>query len=677
MGEAMNTVSQIGFVLSQTKINSKFTSLSQRLTNARSILLITSYLLLCAQSVLSETYLIDFNTFELPGGNWNSLQSNQTTNVSLIDDETGVTGAATLSHTLGGVDSTNSGGWTAGNVGWVHTAAANDGIYSVTNGSLTFNGLSNGNTYAIDVVAVETLFPSVADFKVEGQFADSNRLGTTALGDDWDTATDGLNNWLTWDAVIPSNGAITLTTYAPGGYTTINAIRIRSVGIPNNPPTSSSFVANPTEGITHFFSTADFPYNDADGDPLDHVLVDTVPVAGTLYLDANNNDSFNAGEELTDGAVVSKANLDAGHLQYIQNGTSNSSFSFEVSDGIEASNGNYVASLNITAVPANVTAVNVPNDSTYILNDTLNFSVAFSKNVTVGGTPVLLVTIGSDSVMANFQNGSGGSVLSFSYTVQSGDFDDNGIVINGLNLNGGTITSNGGLDANLSLNAVGDTSQVLIDAVAPLVQSVTRQNPSSSPTSADSVTLRYTFTEAVNNVQDSNFFSNNPSVINNIHATPVSGMTYDVEFSGANLAEFNGTIVFGFITAGITDLPGNNMTSSSVVGTNDNNYTFENIYFIGGTVSGLLAGNYFVLTNNGGDDKIITQNGAYVFNTPLVHNESYEVVMDLEPNDPIQPCLIINASSSINSADVTDIDVSCEIGNDLIYRDGFEAPVPD
>ena len=103
------------------------------------MVLVISFLL--SSTALAETYLVDFSQFETPGGNWNSLQSNQTSNVPLTDDDTGSLGSATLSHTLGGVDSNISGGWTAGNVGWVHTAAVSDGIYSVPNGTLTINGL--------------------------------------------------------------------------------------------------------------------------------------------------------------------------------------------------------------------------------------------------------------------------------------------------------------------------------------------------------------------------------------------------------------------------------------------------------------------------------------------------------------------------------------------------------
>lgn len=642
--------------------------------NTIEIFLLSS-LLLISTVASCETYLIDFSQFETPGGNWNSLLSNQTTNVALIDDETGVNGAATLSHTLGGVDSNISGGWTAGNVGWIDTAAVSDGIYSVTNAAVTISGLSNGSTYAIDLVAVETAFPSTADFQVDGQFADSNRLGTNALGDDWNTAVDGLNNWLTWDAVMPNSGSITLSVYAPGGYTTLNAIRIRSVGTPNTPPTATNFTAQVTENQTHTFLTTDFSYSDADADPFDHLVIEQIPAHGVLYLDGNNNDSFDNGEGVHMGESVIKSELDNGNLQYIQNGANNTSFQFEVNDGIESSDQNYVATLNLTPVPAVVNSVSVPNAMTYNANSSLNFSVVFSKIVDVNqnnGTPGLELTIGSSVVMADYQGGSGSNTLNFTYSIQAGDFDNDGIGVNGLLLNNGSIQSNGTVDANLTLNAVGDTSLVFVDAVAPQVQSVTRLNPATSPTSADQVTLRYTFTEAVNNVQDGNFFSNNPSVITSINATSSAADVYDVEFSGSALAEFNGSIVFGLIPSGISDSANNPMNSSAVIGTNNNSYEFINLYFIGGTVNGLLEGNYMVLTNNDGDDEIITTNGPYVFDTPLTHQESYQVDIDLTPIDPIQPCQIFNASAAINGDDVTNIDVTCEVGNDLINRNGFE-----
>ncbi len=119
----------------------------------------------------------------------------------------------------------------------------------------------------------------------------------------------------------------------------------------NTAPTASSFTATggPVENQTFTFATSDFNYNDTDGDPLDHVLIEATPAAGTLYVDADNDDTYDGGEELSANDQVSKADLDAGNLQYIQNGTTNTSFQFEVNDGTDNSTGNYVATLNMTA----------------------------------------------------------------------------------------------------------------------------------------------------------------------------------------------------------------------------------------------------------------------------------------------------------------------------------------
>jgi|GEM_PF-2062529 S-layer homology domain. len=127
----------------------------------------------------------------------------------------------------------------------------------------------------------------------------------------------------------------------------------------------------------------------------------------------------------------------------------------------------------VDAVAPAVVSVIVPISKTYIAGDTLDFTVQFNENVTVTGTPYLPVTIGSTTVQAQYASGSGTNTLLFSYTVQAGDLDTDGIVVAGLNLNGGTIKDTATNDANLTLNSVGSTASVLIDAAAPSVSSVT------------------------------------------------------------------------------------------------------------------------------------------------------------------------------------------------------------
>ena len=99
-------------------------------------------------------------------------------------------------------------------------------------------------------------------------------------------------------------------------------------------------------------------------------------------------------------------------------------------------------------------------------------------------------------------------------------------------------------------------------------------------------------------------------------------------------------------------------------------------YFIGGTVNGLFEGNYLVLQNNGGDDEIIMGNGAFVFSTPIEDEQNYNVSIDMQPDNPIQPCMVSNNTGSVMGADVTDVMVTCEFGDDLIFRNGFEVPPP-
>ena len=89
-------------------------------------------------------------------------------------------------------------------------------------------------------------------------------------------------------------------------------------------------------------------------------------------------------------------------------------------------------------------------------------------------------------------------------------------------------------------------------------------------------------------------------------------------------------------------------------------------------MSTLLEGNFLVLKNDQNDEEIITMDGAYAFPSSYANNDSYTVTIDLQPINPIQPCDLINGSATINAADVTDINVTCEVGTDLIYRDGFE-----
>jgi hypothetical protein len=122
-----------------------------------------------------------------------------------------------------------------------------------------------------------------------------------------------------------------------------------------------------------------------------------------------------------------------------------------------------------------VSNVSEPSDGTYIAGQDLDFTINTNENVTVnttGGTPQLSITIGSTTRQAIYQSGSGTSALLFRYTVQSGELDTDGITVGTLSANGGTMRDGAGNDMNTTLNSVGSTALVLVDAVTPTVSSV-------------------------------------------------------------------------------------------------------------------------------------------------------------------------------------------------------------
>ena len=95
---------------------------------------------------------------------------------------------------------------------------------------------------------------------------------------------------------------------------------------------------------------------------------------------------------------------------------------------------------------------------TYGAGETITVRILLTSNVTVTGSPELALTIGSQTRQATFQRLFAGAttLMQFRYTVQATDTDSDGISIgaNALSLNGGTIQSQTGVDAALSLSSV-------------------------------------------------------------------------------------------------------------------------------------------------------------------------------------------------------------------------------
>ena len=95
-----------------------------------------------------------------------------------------------------------------------------------------------------------------------------------------------------------------------------------------------------------------------------------------------------------------------------------------------------------------MTSVRIASDpqtgSTYAEGEDIRVEVVFEKEVHVTGEPLLILSIGANSRTAVVVSGSGTDTLTFQYTVQEGDLDDDGISIASDALRQGTIEDNVG-----------------------------------------------------------------------------------------------------------------------------------------------------------------------------------------------------------------------------------------
>ncbi|MFB9210303.1 MBG domain-containing protein [Echinicola jeungdonensis] len=281
------------------------------------------------------------------------------------------------------------------------TSAGDGGIGEVLDNfgvgdSKSLDLLSNGSTGAIETFRIK---------RTDGAEFDFTGIYVANYGGDVITVQGYRSSSSVGSPQTVSNGDIKSLTF----NVTVDEVHISSsdfflvnidefsgeIVASNSAPTASSFTASngPYENLTYTFSTSDFGYSDGDGDVLDHLLIESVPGSGTLYVDADNDDVYDGGEEVSTSDQVSKADLDAGNLQYIQNGSTNTSFQFEVNDGTDTSTGNYTATLNVSAVPTVTLSLSPSSKSESLTSNnvvTATLSNSYGANTTVnlsfGGT---------------------------------------------------------------------------------------------------------------------------------------------------------------------------------------------------------------------------------------------------------------------------------------------------
>ncbi len=246
-------------------------------------------------------------------------------------------------------------------------------------------------------------------------------------------------------------------------------------------------------------------------------------------------------------------------------------------------------------LPGITTTVDVPANNTYKTSVNLDFTVNYNKIENIaGGIPYIPITLNTGGIVnATYISGTGTKTLLFRYTVASGNIDADGITVGSAIVlpSGCTMRDASAIDASLTLNSVASTTDVLVDAVAPSVSSITRQNPTDAATIASSVVFRVTFSENVNGVDISDFSLTTTGTVAGTIASvsAATGATIDVT---VNTISGIGSLRLDLKSSGtgINDTPGNPLSAG---------FTGGEIYTIAtpGTWTGAISSDWNVADN--------------------------------------------------------------------------------
>ena len=257
--------------------------------------------------------------------------------------------------------------------------------------------------------------------------------------------------------------------------------------------------------------------------------------------------------------------------------------------------GPYVESLAVTSTPR-IMRTGEPVADTYGAGETIEFTLALSEAVTVTGTPHLQFSLGGTNTHAGYARGSGTDKLVFAHAVQAGDADADGIFVqDGEDVSGNSAVV---LDTGEDIAAMDDSadadlvnpgrgarsghrvdgSMSVFDTAAPTVLSIVHQDPADSPTNADTLTWRVTFSEDVTNVDPADFTLTGTTATPAV-AVATASTVFDVTASGGDLAELDGTVTLGFAPgqdiADTADTP-NALADTAPTGTDERSYDLDN-----------------------------------------------------------------------------------------------------
>jgi hypothetical protein len=236
-----------------------------------------------------------------------------------------------------------------------------------------------------------------------------------------------------------------------------------------------------------------------------------------------------------------------------------------------------------TAAPRIVSVTSPTSNGSYRAGQTIVVQVNFSREVNVTGVPQLTLETGASDAVVNYSSGSGSSVLTFNYTIQSGhnssDLDYRAYTsVSPFSLNGGTITDvlNSLTDAAIllacpgSAGSLGASAAIVVDTIPPAVSSLNSSTANGAYRAGQTLSLQVNFPEIVTVVGAPTLTLEtgaSDAVVNYASGSGTSALTFlytiasgenssDLDSQSANALALNG--------GSITDAAGNDATIASL-----------------------------------------------------------------------------------------------------------------
>ena len=200
------------------------------------------------------------------------------------------------------------------------------------------------------------------------------------------------------------------------------------------------------------------------------------------------------GDSDPDGISVAanKLSLNGGSIKDAAGNDANLSH-----NALAAQDGHMVDGIRPTISAISIFSGGAGYDDVFNIGDEMFANISFSEAVRIGGEPQLTLDFDGEAKTAEWI---GDLFFDFSYLIQEGDLDTDGVAIgaNALSLNGGTIKDAAGNDAILTHDAVGAAPYIVVDGVRPTVSSIAiTSDPGEDDTygTGDKIEVTVTFSE--------------------------------------------------------------------------------------------------------------------------------------------------------------------------------------